>query len=102
MGFATSVSAKSPRRKRMRIGRELSWMGAQKASVSTLSDIYYNRHTEDAAIALANAKTWSGDREGAIRVLNTFLLSQPNATQAQQLLDQLRASPDLRIEQIGK
>src|SRR5438105_12200167 len=84
-------------------GRVLSWMGAQKASVNTLSDIYYNSpHTEDAAIALANAKVWSGDREGAIRVLNSFLLSHPNGAQVQQLVDQLRASPDLRIEQIGK
>src|SRR5438552_10018164 len=84
-------------------GRVLSWMGAQKASVDTLSDIYYNSpHTEDAAIALANAKVWSGDREGAIRVLNSFLLSHPNGAQVQQLVDQLRASPDLRIEQIGK
>ena len=83
-------------------GRVLSWMGAQKASVETLSDIYNNTHTEDAAIALANAKAWSGDRDGAIRLLTDFTKDHPDASQARQLAENLRGSPDVRIERIGK
>ena len=83
-------------------GRVLSWMGAQKASVDALSDIYNKTPTEDAAIALANAKAWSGDRDGAIALLNDFAQSHPDATRVRPLIDQLRASPDVRIERIGK
>ena len=83
-------------------GRVLSWMGASKASVDTLTDIYNTTHTEDAAIALANAKAWSGDRAGAIQLLDQFAASNPNSTQAKQLADQFRASPDLQIERIGR
>ena len=83
-------------------GRVLSWMGASKASVDQLADIYNTTHTEDAALALANAKAWSGDRAGAIQVLDQFTSSNPSATQARQLADQLRASPDLQIERISR
>src|SRR5438093_2425434 len=83
-------------------GRVLSWMGAQKASVDALSDIYNKTPTEDAAIALANARAWRGDRDGAIALLNDFAESHPDATRVRPLIDQLRASPDVRIERIGK
>ncbi|HEY8133910.1 MAG TPA: tetratricopeptide repeat protein, partial [Thermoanaerobaculia bacterium] len=83
-------------------GRVLSWMGAQKASVASLTDIYNSKHTEDAAVALANARAWNGDRDGAIRLLDQFVQDNPNATEARQLADQLRASPDVRLERLGK
>jgi hypothetical protein len=83
-------------------GRVLSWMGAQKASVDALNDIYKKTPTEDAVVALANAKAWRGDRDGAIRLLDQFAQKNPNATQARQLADQLRASPDLRLERLGR
>ena len=83
-------------------GRMLSWMGAQKASVGSLTDIYDRKRTEDAAVALANAKAWSSDRDGAIRLLDQFVQENSNATQARQLADQLRASPDVRLERLGK
>ena len=83
-------------------GRVLSWMGASKAAVEQLTDIYNTSHTEDAAIALANAKAWSGDRAGAVQLLDQFTQNNPKATQARQLADQLRGSPDLQIENIGR
>jgi thioredoxin-like negative regulator of GroEL len=83
-------------------GRVLSWMGAQKASVDELTRIYNQTHTEDALIALANAKAWSGDRQGALQLLDQYMQSNPNSTQARQLEDQLRASPDLQIERVSR
>ncbi len=83
-------------------GRVLSWMGASHAAVDRLADVYNSTHSEDAAIALANAKAWSGDREGAIRLLNDFLQTNPDSPQARQLSAQLASSPDLRLERVNK
>ncbi|HKS25694.1 MAG TPA: tetratricopeptide repeat protein [Thermoanaerobaculia bacterium] len=83
-------------------GQLLSWMGASRAAVDRLADGYNSTHSEDAAVALANAKAWSGDREGAIRLLNDFLQTSPNSPQAKQLSVQLAASPDLRLERVNK
>ena len=83
-------------------GRLLSWMGASHAAIDRLADAYNNSHSEDAAVALANAKAWSGDREGAIRLLNDFMQTNPNAPQAKQLAAQLASSPDLRLERVNK
>jgi len=83
-------------------GRTLSWMGASHAAIDRLADVYNNTHSEDAAVALANAKAWSGDREGAIRLLNDFTQTNPNAMQAKQLAAQLSASPELRLERVNK
>src|SRR5205085_12317961 len=83
-------------------GRLLSWMGASHAAVNRLADVYNNTHSEEAAIALANAKAWSGDREGAIRLLNDFTQTNPNSPQAKQLAGQLSSSPELRLERVNK
>ncbi|HEY6136921.1 MAG TPA: tetratricopeptide repeat protein [Thermoanaerobaculia bacterium] len=83
-------------------GQLLSWMGASRAAVDRLADVYNGTHSEDAAVALANAKAWSGDREGAIRLLNDFLQTSPNASKAKQLSAQLAASPELRLERVDK
>jgi thioredoxin-like negative regulator of GroEL len=83
-------------------GRLLSWMGASHAAIDRLADAYNNSHSEDAAVALANAKAWSGDREGAIRLLNDYVQTNPNAMQAKQLAEQLSSSPELRLERVNK
>jgi len=83
-------------------GQVLSWMGASHAAVDRLADVYNTTHSEQAAIALANAKAWSGDREGAIRLLNDFAQTNPNSPQATALAAQLSASPELRLERVNK
>lgn len=83
-------------------GRTLSWMGASRAAVDTLKSAYAQSPTEPAAVALANAQAWSGDRQSAIALLTDFTASHPNAAQAQNLLAEMRTSPDLRIEQIDR
>lgn len=83
-------------------GRLLSWMGASHAAIDRLADAYNSTHSEDAAVALANAKAWSGDREGAIRLLNDFVQTNPNASQARALSAQLSSSPELRLERVNK
>jgi len=123
-GAAADIYAKSPpammdREARLRYARALawssqldpservyaqllSWMGASHAAVDRLADVYNKTHGEDAAIALANAKAWSGDREGAIRLLNDFTQTNPNSTEARQLAAQLASSPELRLERVNK
>lgn len=83
-------------------GRLLSWMGASKPAVDSLTQAYDALHSEDAVVALANAKAWSGDRQGAIQLLNDYDAAHPEAAQARQLSAQLAASPDLRLERIDK
>lgn len=83
-------------------GRLLSWMGATLTATETLNTVYEQKHTEEAAIALANARTWSGNREGAIQLLTEFTAANPNAVQARQLLEQIRTSPDLAIERVDR
>ncbi len=100
--YADLLKEQSTPELQLEYGRLLSWMGASRASIDALNDIYNTTHSEDAAVALANARAWSGDREGAIRLLDEFVQNNPNAAQARQLSDQLKASPDLRLERIGK
>ncbi len=83
-------------------GNVLAWMGASRAAVTTLSELHRTSPSEDSAVALANAKAWSGNREGAIAVLDDFVASHSDASKAKALAEQLRASPELRIEQAGK
>jgi tetratricopeptide (TPR) repeat protein len=83
-------------------GRLLSWMGVSRAAVDRLADVYNQTHTEDAAVALANAKAWNGDREGAIRLLKAYVQTNPNAAQARQLQQQLATSPEIRLERVNK
>jgi tetratricopeptide (TPR) repeat protein len=83
-------------------GRTLSWMGAEKLSVQRLEQAHAALNTEDSAVALANAKAWSGDREGAIRLLDGFTAANPGASEAAKTLTELRTSADLRIERLDK
>lgn len=83
-------------------GRLLSWMGASKAAIGTLQKSYDASPTEDNAIALANAMAWSGNREGAVALLDGYAKSHANATQAAQLAEQLRTSPEIRIERVDR
>src|SRR5438034_2081356 len=78
-------------------GRLLSWMGASGASVDTLQKVYAQNRTEDAAIALANAMAWNGNREGAVALLDEF-----GGTKAKELAEQMRSSPEIRIERVDK
>ena len=84
-------------------GRVLSWMGAGDPSVKTLTRVYEaDRNNQDAAMALANAYSWNGNREEALRLLTDYTASHPNASEASALLEQIRTSPELRLERIGK
>lgn len=81
-------------------GRLLSWMGAERAAIKRLESAYQSSSSEDAAIALANAHAWSGHRDRAVEVLAQFTAAHPNAMEARTLLDELKASPLIRIEQL--
>ena len=83
-------------------GQLLSWMGASRAAVDTLQKVYAANRTEDNAIALANAMAWSGDREGAVALLDDYTKSNGGAVRAAQLAQQLRTSPDIRIEHLDR
>ena len=83
-------------------GRMLSWMGAERASLRSLEQAHAKLGTEDSAIALANARAWSGDREGAIRLLEEFTTTHTGAAEASKLLSDMRTSPDIAIERIDK
>lgn len=83
-------------------GRTLSWMGAEKLSVQRLARAHATLNNEDSAVALANARAWSGDREGAIRLLEEFTAANSGSRDAEKTLAELRTSPDLRIERLDK
>ncbi len=100
--YAQLLKEQSDPALQLEYGRLLSWMGASHAAVDRLADVYNKTHSEQAAIALANAKAWSGDREGAIRLLNDFTQTNPNSPQAKQLAAQLASSPELRLERVNK
>ena len=78
-------------------GRVLSWMGTSRAAVDTLQKVYAQNRSEDAALALANAMAWNGNREGAVALLDEF-----GSAKTKELADQMRSSPDIRIERVGK
>src|SRR5687767_8084202 len=87
---------------RLEYGRLLSWMGATAASIRALDDVYRTNPSEDAVIALANARAWSGDRTTAIVLLTDFTAAHPEATEAQQLLNEMQDSPELRLERASR
>jgi len=82
-------------------GRVLSWMGASRAAITKLTDVYGRTGSEDAVVALANAKSWSGDPIGASRLLDEYVQAHPTAMQAAQLREQLKGSPDTRLQQVN-
>lgn len=83
-------------------GRVLSWMGAERAAVDRLERAHRAAATEESAIALANAHTWSGHRNRAVTVLSDFTAQHPDAIEARVLLAEIQASPDLRIERLDE
>lgn len=83
-------------------GRLLSWMGASKPAVDRLRGAYDKNPTEDNAVALANALAWSGNRDEAIALLNTYTQSHADAVMARQLSAQLASSPELRLDRMAK
>src|SRR5687768_11549193 len=83
-------------------GRTLSWMGAERRSVQRREKAHASLNTEDSAVALANARAWSGDREGAIRFLEDFTASHSGSRETEKALADLRMSPDLRIERLDR
>ncbi|HJQ35882.1 MAG TPA: tetratricopeptide repeat protein [Thermoanaerobaculia bacterium] len=83
-------------------GRMLSWMGAERAAVKRLERAYTASNSEAAAIALANAHAWDGHRDRGIVVLTEFTASHPDATEAQALLAEMKASPLLGIERLNE
>lgn len=83
-------------------GRVLSWMGATRSAVGTLQSVYESTRTEASAVALANARAWSGDREGALRFINEYSQSHPNAIEARTLAQDLAISPQIRLERLSK
>lgn len=83
-------------------GRMLSWMGAEKPSLARLERAHAALNNEDSVTALANARAWSGDREGAIRLLDEYTAMHAGAHAANKLLGEMRTSPEIRIERIDK
>ncbi len=83
-------------------GRMLSWMGAEGAAIKRLDRAYTASSSEAAAIALANAHAWNGHRDRGVVVLTEFTASHPDASEAQALLAEMRASPLLRIERLNE
>jgi tetratricopeptide (TPR) repeat protein len=77
-------------------------MGAERLSVERLEKAHAALNTEDSAVALANARAWSGDRESAIRLLEEFTASHSGSREAEKALADLRMSPDLRIERLDR
>lgn len=83
-------------------GRVLSWMGASRPALEQLTKTYESSRSEESLIALANARSWSGDRQGAIALLDEYLLSHPSAAAVQTLRDEISTSPQTRIERVDR
>lgn len=100
--YAALIAEQSSPDVQIEYGQVLTWMGNTKAAVRTLNQAYTDSPTEAAVMALANARALNDDREGAITLLNDFYASHPQAVQAHALSLQLSASPDLRLEKLGR
>ena len=100
--YARLLSQQSSPEVELEYGRLLSWMGATRPSIDTLTRVYRSSQTEENAVALANAQAWGGRRDDAIRLLTEYTASNSNAPEARQLLEQLRLSPEVRLERVSK
>lgn len=100
--YSTLLKEQSSPDLQLEYGRLLSWMGASRAAVDTLQKTFDANRTDDNAVALANAMSWSGNRDGAIKLLNDFVAANPGATQSKLLAEQLAASPELRLERVSR
>lgn len=83
-------------------GRLLSWMGAERAAIKRLDHAWQALGSEEAAVALANAYAWNGQRAKAAELLREFTARTTGATKAQTLLAEIQASPQLRIERLDE
>jgi tetratricopeptide (TPR) repeat protein len=100
--YAQLLSQQSSPEVELEYGRLLSWMGATRPSIDTLTRVYRASRTEENAVALANAQAWGGRRDDAIRLLSEYTATNNNAPEARQLLEQLRQSPEVRLERVSK
>lgn len=101
--YSAILKAQSTPDLELEYGRLLSWMGASRASVQTLTRAYDADRSQANAIALANARAWGGDREGALRLLQEFVSSHPQGSgDARQLIDQMSTSVELQLERVNK
>jgi tetratricopeptide (TPR) repeat protein len=83
-------------------GQLLSWMGASKAALARLEQLNATSPSEQVVLALANARAWNNDREGAIKLLTDYTASHPESSDASKLLGELQTSPELRIERADR
>lgn len=83
-------------------GRLLSWMGESKLALQHLRHADEMQPTEASAIALANAMSWSGDRQGAMQLLTGYTAAHADAREAATLLTNISTSPDLNVERIDR
>lgn len=83
-------------------GRLLSWMGTSKLALERLRHANQTQPSEATTVALANAMSWSGDRQGAIQMLSDYTAAHPDAAEATRLLSDIRVSPDLQVERIDR
>ncbi|HEX2120452.1 MAG TPA: tetratricopeptide repeat protein [Thermoanaerobaculia bacterium] len=102
MEYAKLMAERPSPELELEYGKVLSWMGAERASIERLQSAHRASNSEETAIALANAHAWSGNREEAVRLLTDFTASNTRASEARALLDQMRSSPDLRIERLDR
>ena len=100
--YAQLLQQQSSPEVELEYGRLLSWMGATRPSIETLTRVYNASRTEENAVALANAQAWGGRRDDAIRLLTDYTNTNATAPEARQLLDQLRQSPEVRLERVSK
>ena len=100
--YSTLLRDQSTSELELEYARLLSWMGATRAANERLQTLHNRLNTEETALALANSLSWSGDRDAAARVLTAYTTAYPTATQAAAALEQIRTSPNLRIDRIDK
>ncbi len=83
-------------------GQLLSWMGASKPALARLEQLNATSPSEPVVLAVANARSWNSDREGAIKLLTDYTTAHPDAVEATKLLAELQSSPELRIEKVNR
>lgn len=83
-------------------GRVLSWLGASAAARERLESAYAATGSDEAVIALANVRAWSGDRAGALELLDAHLRQHPAATDVLTLRREIASSDELQLERVDR
>lgn len=83
-------------------GRLLSWLGASVAARERLESVYAATGSDEAVIALANARAWGGDRAGALELLDSHLRAHPGAADAVTLRNEIASSGELQLERVNR